>query len=207
MGHQPANWLEIVADGLTFDITGLAPGQGHRLPECGYRFDLAADWTPQNHSGVRLMPGPHLMAGARMMPVVRAMAGLAAVLCMLPDVVAVAWHPSRCYIGPRYFCSIIENWLEGGVFPGLGLVGLALSADGAMQSEGLAFFIGQELRIEPELTEDKSAAAKIAVRLIDRLAEHGAMKEPETITGGLRGGALQLEPSANGRLIRVWGGV
>ena len=152
---------------------------------------------------MRLIPGPHLIAGARMMPVVRAMAGLAARLCALPGLVAVAWHPSRSCIGPRYFSSIIENWLEGGVFPGLGLIGLASSADGGLQSEGLAFFIGQELRIEPELAEDRASAAKIAVRLIDRLVEHGHMDAPEVVAGS-EGRAYHLEPSANGRFIRVW---
>jgi len=199
------SWLELVADGLTFDITGLAPGAAATAPECAYRFDIAPRWEPQGLEAVCLMPGPHLISGARMMPVVRAMSGLVARLCALPGVQAVVWHPSRCCIGPRYFSSIIDNWLEGGVFPGLGLVGLSASADGGLQSEGLAFFIGQELRIEPELAEDKAAAAKIAVRLIDRLVERGPLDSSETMTG-TEGRALYLEPSTNRRFIRVWSG-
>lgn len=140
-----------------------------------------------------------------MMPVIRAMAGLAATLCALPGLAAVAWHPARSCIGPRYFTSIISNWLEGGVFPGLGLVGLAPVADGALQSEGLAFFTDQELRIEPELTADRSAAAKIAVRLIDQLVERGSLRQEEQVVGP-DGRPLRIEPSANGRFVRVWGG-
>jgi hypothetical protein len=140
-----------------------------------------------------------------MMPVIRAMAGLAANLCALKGLVAVAWHPARSCIGPRYFTSIIGNWLEGGVFPGLGLVGLTTVADGGIQSEGLAFFTSQELRIEPELTEDRAAAAKIAVRLIDRLVDHGPLTSADDVAGP-EGRPLRVEPSTNGRFVRVWSG-
>lgn len=210
-GH-PANgasgssdWLEVLSNGLTFDLSGLAPASGQRPPERAYCFDLPPGLDPSGLEAIGLTPGPHLVAGARMMPVVRAMAGLAASLCALPGLVAVAWHPARSWIGPRYFTSIIGNWLEGGVFPGLGLVGLATVADGGMQSEGLSFFTDQELRIEPELTGDRAGAAKIAVRLIDRLIEHGRLESAETIAGP-EGRLLQIEPSGNGRLVRVWSG-
>lgn len=200
-----ANWVEVLADGLTFDLSGLAPAAGHIAPECAYSFDLPAGFGDLRLEAVHLMPGPHLAGGARMMPVVRAMAGLAANLCALPGLVAVAWHPARSWIGPRYFTSIIGNWLEGGVFPGLGLVGLANVADGGMQSEGLAFFTDQELRIEPELTEDRAAAARIAVRLIDRMVGHGRLDAVEQVVGP-DGRSLRIEPSGNGRLVRVWSG-
>jgi hypothetical protein len=74
-----------------------------------------------------------------------------------------------------------------------------------MQSEGLALFTGQELRIEPELAEDKAAAAKIAVRLIDLLVAEGTLAAPRRIAGA-DGSPLRLEPSANGRFVRVWRG-
>ncbi len=202
---QKGDWLEVLADGLTFDLSGLAPAAGHQLPQRAYCFDMPAGVDNLGLEAISLTPGPHLSGGARMMPVVRTMAGLAAQLCALPGLVAVAWHPARSWIGPRYFTSIIGNWLEGGVFPGLGLVGLATVADGGMQSEGLSFFTDQELRIEPELTEDRANAAKIAVRLIDRLIEHGRLESAETIAGP-EGRLLRIEPSANGHLVRVWSG-
>lgn len=198
-------WIEVLADGLTFDLSGLAPGEAHSSPRCAYPFDLPSSFDGAGTESLRLVPGPHLAGGERMMPVIRAMAGLAANLCALPGLAAIAWHPARSCIGPRYFTSIIGNWLDGGVFPGLGLVGLSTVADGSMQSEGLAFFTSQELRIEPELTEDRAAAAKIAVRLIDRLVEQGPLVLPEHVAGP-EGRSLRVEPSANGRFVRVWAG-
>lgn len=202
-GHRDEAWLELLADGLTFDLLCLVPSDPCPLPEGGYMFDLPAGINGARLEAIELRPGPHLAGGETMMPVVRAMASLAAALCALPDVVAVAWHPARSWLGPRYYASIIGNWLEGGVFPGLGLVGLADAADGGMQSEGLAFFTDQELRIEPELTDNRSFAAKIAVRLIDRMVEHGQLRQAELVVGP-DGRNLRLEPSANGRFVRVW---
>jgi hypothetical protein len=197
--------VEVLAGGLTFDLSGLSSGPGHAPPGCIYPFDLPTTFDGAGTEALRLVPGPHLAGGERMMPVIRAMAGLAANLCALTGLVAVAWHPARSCIGPRYFTSIIGNWLEGGVFPGLGLVGLTTVADGGIQSEGLAFFTSQELRIEPELTEDRAAAAKIAVRLIDRLVEQGPLTSPDHIAGP-EGRPLRVEPSTNGRFVRVWAG-
>jgi hypothetical protein len=74
-----------------------------------------------------------------------------------------------------------------------------------MHSEGLAVFMGQELRLEPELTSDKAAGAKIGVRLIDVLVEEGRVEGPQQITGP-DGQPLRLEPSANGHFVRVWAG-
>lgn len=196
-------WLELLADGLTFDLTGLGPAAPAQIAECVYRFDLPDDLDISELEAVCLTPGPHLAGGERLTPVVRAMVGLAAELCSLDALVAVAWHPARSCIGPRYFTSIVNNWLEGGVFPGLGLVGLADAVDGGMQSEGVAFFTGQELRIERELAEDRAAAAKIAVRLIDFLVEHGPFEDKAEVPGP-DGRMLRIEPSANGRFVRVW---
>ena len=87
----------------------------------------------------------------------------------------------------------------------IGLTSLAVSPDGGMQSEGLSLFAGQELRIEPELIADMTAGAKIGVRLIDYMVERGRIDAPQKVTGP-DGQPLRLEPSANGRFIRVWRG-
>ena len=97
------------------------------------------------------------------------------------------------------------RWIEGGVFPGLGLAALTPMPDGGMQSQGLALFTGQELRLEPELAADRTAGAKVALRLMHWLVEHGRLEAKETLPGP-DGRPLHLEPSANGRFVRVWRG-
>jgi len=140
-----------------------------------------------------------------MLPVVRGLAWLAARIAALPGARAAAWHPARCCNAVQPFRSGVIGWIEGGVFPAFSLAALAETADGALQSEGLALFAGQELRIEPGLAADRAAAARIAVRLMHWLTEHGALRGAEQLVGP-GGERLTLEPSADGRLAKVWKG-
>lgn len=198
-------WLELLANGLTFDLLGLAPGAAPEPPSCVHAYALAANAEAAGLEALTVRPGPHLAGGHAMLPVVRSLAWLAATLSAIDGVEAVAWHPARSWCGPDYFRNGVLRWIEGGVFPGLGLTSLAVTPDGGMQSEGLALFAGQDLRIEPELVLDKAQGAKIGVRLIDYMVEAGPIDAPQGLTGP-DGQPLRLEPSTNGRFVRVWRG-
>jgi hypothetical protein len=202
---EAGTWLELLANGLTFDLVGLAPGQPAELPAADQMFGLPETFDPARMEAVTLRPGPHLAAGAGMLPVVRSLAWLAARLADLPGIRAVAWHPARCWSAPAHFRDLVLRWTEGGVFPGLGLASLSPMPDGGVQSHGLALFSGQELRLEPELARDRAAGAKIALRLMHWLVEHGRLDAQERLTGP-DGQPLRLEPSPNGRFVRVWRG-
>jgi hypothetical protein len=198
-------WLELLAKGLTFDLVGLGPAAPPEPPPCVHGYALGANVEAHGLEAVTLRPGPHLAGGHAMLPVVRSMALLAAALSGIDGVAAVAWHPARTWCGPGYFHDGVQRWIEGGVFPALGLTALAMTPDGGMQSEGLSLFAGQDLRIEPELMTDKAAGAKIGVRLIDSMVEAGPIDVPHRVLGP-EGQPLRLEPSANGRFVRVWRG-
>jgi hypothetical protein len=202
-GDEGLVWLELLANGLTYDLLGLSPGAPSAVPPCAHRFGLAANADAGGLDALTLRPGPHLGGGHAMIPVIRSLAWLAATLAEIGGVQAVAWHPARSWCGPGYFRANVLRWIEGGVFPALGLTALSISADGGMQSEGLALFAGQELRIEPELLDDRAEAGKIAIRLIDLLVEEGRVDSRQRVTGPADQ-RLRLEPSANGRFVRVW---
>ena len=118
-----------------------------------------------------------------MLPVVRAQAELAARLCELPGVAAIAWHPARSLCEPRFFREAVLRWIDGGAFPGLGLASLAPTEDGGLKSEGLAHFTGQELYLEPALCEPRADAAKTALRLMHWLVEYGHLNDIVDLTG------------------------
>ncbi|HYD25521.1 MAG TPA: hypothetical protein VEB68_12055 [Croceibacterium sp.] len=198
-------WLELLANGLTFDLAGLGPGQPAPLPPRAHRYGLPADFDPGLYEAITVRPGPHLASGATMLPVVRSLAWLAARLASLPGVKAVVWHPARCLSSPEQFADAVLRWVEGGVFPAFSLAALAPMPDGGLHSEGLALFTGQELRLEPEVAPDRAAAGKIGLRLLHWLVEHGALTEPERLSDP-DGAPLRLEPSANQRFVRVWRG-
>lgn len=201
--QQPV-WIELLRDGLTFDLGGLAPSPAGEFPTIRHRLDLTDIPTSADHEALSLVPGPHLVAGARSQPVIRAMLALACDLILhFDDLVAICWAPSNSAIGRRFFESIISAWLDGGPFPALGLTTFAEQIDGALQSEGLAFWIGQELRIEPPLSTDKVAATRLGIRLVNQLIISGGLDADDRIIAP-DGTPLVLRPSHNRAIISVW---
>ncbi|MEO6151985.1 MAG: hypothetical protein ABIT09_03855 [Croceibacterium sp.] len=199
---EGANWLELLVSGLTFDVSGLMPGPAAGPPPRKHVYGLPRVSELRGLEAVIIRPGPHLAGGSTMPPVLRMLAWLTAQLCALPDLRAVVWHPASCWSAPAVFQAGVTHWIEGGPFPTFSLAGLAVTPDEALQSEGVGLFTGQELRIEPELAMDRPEAAKIAVRLIHWLVESGPLKEAQNVEGP--GGACwRVEPSADGRLVRV----
>ena len=196
-------WLELLSSGLTFDLVGLAPLAPAPDPPRGYSFGLP-EWLESTRlEAITLKPGPHLAGGATMQPVVRALAGLTARLTGLSKTAAVVWHPARCWSLPHQFRDSVDRWLSGGVFPAFSLAALGPMPDGGMQSEGLSLFTGQELRLEPELLQDRAAGGRIGLRLLHWLAERGAIDGPEDFEIPDIA-ALRIEPSANGSFVRAW---
>lgn len=197
-------WIELLRDGLTFDLSGFAPGAQCEFPLVSHRFDLPHMPTSSTHDVMALSPGPHLAGGTRSQPVVRAMLALACDLALhFSDCEAVCWGPSHSAIGRRYFESVISAWLDGGPFPALGLTAFGETADAALQSVGLAFWIGQELRIEPPLSGDKVAATRLGVRLVNQLVLTGGITDDERIIAP-DGSPLALRASPERALISVW---
>jgi hypothetical protein len=87
---RTVRWIELLANGLTFDLEGLAPGDPLALPPRGHLYGLPAEVQDQPLEAIRLRPGPHIAAGGRMLPVLRQMAWLAARLAALPG---CRWSP------------------------------------------------------------------------------------------------------------------
>ncbi|MEQ8412082.1 MAG: hypothetical protein RIC51_06445 [Erythrobacter sp.] len=197
-------WVELLRDGLTFDLRGMAPGRACPVAHAEHLFDMEEASAPSSCEGMRIMPGPHLAGGERTVPVMRGMVALARdIVHHFSDLEAVAWPPAKSAIGRRFFESTVTAWLEGGAFPALGLTAFSEGLDGALQSVGLDHWIGQELRIEPPLAADRVTATRLGVRLVNQLVLVGGLDESERIIAP-DGTRLVLRPSRNGRFIRVW---
>ena len=194
--------LELLSNGLTFDLAGLAPGVSGIEPAIMHRFGLSDAFDPAGCEAVSLDAGPHLAGGEALVPVIRSHLELAVELCELPGLRAVAWGPAQSLNSPAHFDSSVRRWLEGGVFPGLGLTALADDGHGGMRSEGLSFFIGQELQVSPGIALDKAGSAQLALRLIHELVEAGGLDEAQEIIGP-DGGILSLEPIDGGNIVSV----
>jgi len=197
-------WLELLRDGLTFDLSGLAPGPASAFPTFAHRFDLPVLPSPAECEAMVLRPGPHLGEGTGSLPVMRELLALGCdIVRQFEDVLAVGWGPAGAAIGRRFFESVTSAWLDGGPFPALGLTAFTETPDAAMESVGLAFWIGQELRIEPPLSSDRVAATRLGIRLVNHLVLAGGLAEDDRITAP-DGSRLVLRPSRSRALISVW---
>lgn len=206
ISHRPVGsegWLELLASGLTFDLLGLVPAPTVDAISPRHRFGLPNDLVWQELEAVRLEPAVHVASGAAMIPVVRVMAGLAERLCAWESVRAVCWNPAGIWMEVGYFVRLIRAWLVGGAFPALGLTGIERTADGGMETVGLCFFTGQELRVEPVDGQAPADAVKLAVRAVDMLVRHGRVDKAFNLTGP-GGEPLRIEPDPGGGLLRLW---
>ena len=167
------HWLELWRDGLTFDLLGLAPGPSLRVPTIAHRFgsDLSAEDSAE---AIALFPGPHIAEAAGSLPVVRTMMATALrLLDDFPQVSTLVWRPARSAVSVPFFRRTVEDWLSGGAFPALGLVGIAFGAGGELRTEGLAFFAARELVVEQDLANGRPELARLAARIVHELVASG----------------------------------
>jgi hypothetical protein len=198
------HWIELLRSGLTFDCSGLAPGSAAPFPQLAHRFDLPALPDPATCEALVLRPGPHVAAGGSSLPLMRELLALGCDLVrQFDDLVAVGWGPAGTAIGPRFFESVTSAWLDGGPFPALGLTAFVQAPDGAIETTGLAFWIGQELRIELPLSADRIAATRLGIRLVNHLVLIGGLAEDDRIVAP-DGTRLVLRPSRSRAVIGVW---
>lgn len=206
--HRPdpaAGWIEVLTSGLTFDLAGMAPARALAPPPMEHQFGLSQDAAKFDFEAVTIMPGAHIAGGSAMLPVVRAQLGLAEALAAPLAARAVCWHPTGSWMEAGYFGRIVMNWLSGGAFPALGLTAVQAQPDGTVESCGLGFFAGQEVRVEPVANEPRSETVKLAVRIIDYIARHGALTAMLELQDE-HGHPILAEPSFDGRDVRVWRG-
>ena len=204
VSHRPAAhpyWLELLALGLTFDIQGLAPGVPAEASPIAHAFSLPLANT-RGLEALTVRPGPHLSAGGNLLPVIRAISALGCELAALPGLVAIGWEPARTAMTPQYFRKVVDAWLKGGAFPALGLTALVRGHDGLVASDGLAFFTGFEIRLEPAQGESPADVAKLALRILHDLVENGPYSSGPVEGPG--GAGLHCEYMANRTLLRIW---
>lgn len=202
IAHRPVDdggWLEVLRDGLTFDLKGLAPAAAEPLPDLahlvGIRRDAVSSLAP-----LIVSPGPHLAGAENLLPVVRVAVALLLELSSLEGLRAIAWLPARCAVSTAWFAEVARAWLGGGPFPALALTALSRKANGAVLSEGLAFMIGQEFILFPKTGSNGEELGRVAVRLVDWLVAHGPVAVPcEAALAGT--GTVSLEADGNGRIV------
>ena len=205
---EQAGWAELLVDGLTYDISGFGADAETRIarPRNHFGYSNSDYWPDSLPDTLAISLGPHLRNASSHLPILRGIMEIGVALsAALPDVIAVIWRPADLAIEPGHFQADMARWLDGGALPAQLLAPVNVALDGGLQSTGLAHFTGQELRIEPELTENLDYAMRLASRLLGQLLLSPPLGSVEEVIGP-DGNALRLEPSRNGKFVRVWRG-
>ncbi len=197
-GQLEPGAAELLRDGLTFDLAGLAPAAALIPPEAVHRVALPADFTMANCEAVHFLVGPHLAGAENLSPVLRIAATILRQLTQLEGLEAIIWRPARIAVTPAWFAEAVGIWLAGGPFPALALTALERTEHG-LASEGLDFLIGQEFTLWAKDGAPGLEESRIAVRLTDWLFAHGRVDTPrEVVLSGA--GAVWLEPDGRTKL-------
>lgn len=193
--------LELLAGGLTFEMRGLAPGAPAALPAARHFVGMADSPDSFPFEAISLEP-VRPAAGEPVLPLVKVMAEAAALLALGSRARAVGWWPAGSWIDAAYFVRAIESWRSGGPFPALGLAAIHRRDDGSVVSDGLAFFTGQELLIDPRRSEHATDTIKLAVRAVDHLVREGRLTGILSFLGR-NNERLEIEPMPDGRTVRL----
>ena len=203
-GARGYAWLELLIEGLTFDLKGLEEPFSVNATTFQHSIDINPPERDNAYQALVLLPGPHLAGGQSQLPIFRAHMALGATIgASLPGIVGFGWPESETLISGDRFAELIDHWLQGGALPVPSLIALKDTMDGGLQSVGLSYFTGQELRIEPGQWTDPDNARRQAIRLIQQMFLSGKLEKSEQLTGP-DGNPLRLETSANKKFIRVW---
>lgn len=194
-----AGWAELLRDGLTFDIAGLAGASSAALPETRHRYGIAPGFAIESLEAVSLTPGPHLAGAEHLLPVVRVATALVLELAALPGLAAISWLPAANLLSPESFARSARGWVEGGPFAAFALASLTKLPGGIIASQGLRFLIGQEFRLEPG-AGGQAPEISTAIRLLDWLVAHGRVDAPRDVA--LAGvGPVHLAPDSQKGLV------
>lgn len=189
---------ELLRDGLTFDLAGLAPAAVLPTPEAVHRVALPQNFSPADCEAAWFTAGPHLEGAEHLAPVLRSAAAILRQLADLGGLEAIIWCPARIAVSPAWFSEAVGIWLAGGPFPALALTALART-ENSLMSEGLSFFTGQEFILWGKDGAPGREDSRIAVRLTDWLFAHGRVDSArEVVLSGV--GTVWLEPDGSKRL-------
>ncbi|GAA4037398.1 hypothetical protein [Parerythrobacter jejuensis] len=200
------SWFEVQRNGLTYELAGPETGAAsyNLQPDRLIGLDATDAHAPMHT--IELALGPHIASGRASLPIVQEYLNLGRHIAEgLDGLSAVFWRPSRVAMDVSSFHTTIGQWVDGGQLPLTIFITFRDVLGEGLQSRGLSHFTGQELRMEAGLMPEPEQSEQLGQRLAAQLIHQGTISEPQEIAGP-DGRPLRLEPSRNGRFVRVWMG-
>jgi hypothetical protein len=143
----------------------------------------------------------NLARGQKTAPIAAALLEIGAYFSARLGPSVIAWRPAKIASDPVYFREAVSDYVNGGAFPALAVIGFDFSCDDrVLRTTGLDWFSGQEL----ELTGNglsKADLARRAVRLIHDIAVNGPMGGGDLVPDIASDGHITLSLSEDGAVV------
>ncbi|MEM8919504.1 MAG: hypothetical protein AAGE37_11660 [Pseudomonadota bacterium] len=134
---------EIVSDGMTFQLT----------IECTN--DMGSDRAIENLFTSRIPPdcqavgitlGHHLVTGKHMPAVNLALLSIARRIGLELEATGIVWQPAKLHVDFAHFSEAVEQYAEHHIFPTIVQIALRSPGNGRLETRGLTYFVGREVR-------------------------------------------------------------
>ncbi|MDE2620040.1 MAG: hypothetical protein KGL54_07740 [Sphingomonadales bacterium] len=197
-GHPEDENLALVMHGWKHPVFGLAPAPPARSPHPRHGYDIVPAQLGQAEA-VRVMAASGLVRD-QLLAAVRTQIALGCELARLPGLLAIGWEPAATALSPAYYLRVMQAWLAGGAFPGLGLAALERD-EREVRSHGFSLFAGHEIAVTLAAGEGPAGAARLALRAMHGRVE--AQCAPERLTEWLGLPHIAGAFSADGRVFTI----
>ena len=178
--ETPANGaaasLIMTCNDIPFELQGMLEPVAADLEDADQYFAVEAGDLGQAKC-LRLAAQFTANDGIAPLEIVRNASRIALRLADAAQCIAVSWAPAKSIMGTAYFEKVVSDWLAGGPFPALGLTSLTMDGDKTFHSRGLAPICGQEIVIPAMPGLENAGRARVAIRMIDYMAQNGPIHE------------------------------
>lgn len=142
-GRQ-AQSREIVADGMTFRLTVENTHDRGNDREINNLFTSS---VPHHRQAVGIALGQHLAGGKHMMPVNLMLLSIARAIGQKLGATGIIWWPARLHVDFAHFSEAVDHYAESAIFPTFVQIALLEPGNGRVETRGLEYFTGTEIRI------------------------------------------------------------
>ncbi|HEY9093186.1 hypothetical protein [Parasphingorhabdus sp.] len=201
--YENLDRLRAVTSGMAFDLVHYSADEiTQSLADTDLQHIFCE--TPEKQlSGIGIALTEHISAAKSDGTINRALLDLARHIGHSIKASSIIWRPAQLHIGFDYFIGAIDHYIAGGPFPVLVQVAITQLPDGKMQTSGLSYFAGQEIRISAPSDYAPNEVVKRLVRIIHDIATNGKVEEEAVIDGFNAGERLSITPVENGQSVEI----
>jgi len=225
---QPFSLTDLALSDLASDIIDLTPSQYQNLDRLramigGMTFDLVRHSVQETEqslaanglehifcerpvkqlSGISIAISENIAVGKGNETINRTLLQLARHIGQSIKADSIIWQPAQLHIGFDYFVGAIEHYIAGGPFPVLVQIAISATPEGEMQTRGLSYFAGQEIRMSAPTNYAANEVVKRLVRIAHDIATNGRIEEESEQDGFIPGETLTIIPDEDGQSVEI----